>query len=287
MKLDEASDLPIGDVKFEEILFISDLETFDKEISKQLISTIKKENKKLIVFIGDILSGMNDQIFPMVAYERSYEAMKFIFDRKELEKDGILDSDNYTEIAKTNLGSMLSNYLTAEFGDVQKEFIKFLNKCKKMNVFCIYYSGNHDCKLNYWFLHFDSPYIPFLNKIYKHPSIKFPHDFSLEKLNDDLYLTGTNTMSDEIDVRDKMTQVDSFIERDEGIEHPEKIIFVSHIPGKEKFRNLGSQAITDLKLKYKFKYHYHGHCKNYNGEYKEEGVPTISVHHEEKSTSEQ
>ena len=81
MKLEDGYYLPIGSVKEEEILFISDLETFDKETSNKLLSIVKKENKKLIVFIGDILSGINDQIFPIVAYERSYEAMKFVFDR--------------------------------------------------------------------------------------------------------------------------------------------------------------------------------------------------------------
>ena len=64
----------------------------------------------------------------------------------------------------------------------------------------------------------------------------------------------------------------------EEIEGAKEIIFVSHVPGVSKFSKLGSKDITNFKKRFKFKYHFHGHCKNYHGEYVEEGIPTKSVH---------
>jgi len=153
--------------------------------------------------------------------------------------------------------------------------------CFKKRIPVIFFTGNHDSLFS-WSNSFESKYIPVIEEICYMDGLKIPHDFEKIKLNDNLFLMGIHINEDTIEEYN-FPQIKRILETlDNTIEKPEEIIFVSHVPGKLKFKNLGSSDILNLKKRYKFKHHYHGHCKDYYGEYLEEGVPTRSVHFNEE-----
>jgi Icc-related predicted phosphoesterase len=268
--------LKIGSITTEEILFVSDIEKFTKDVKIDLLNRISSEKKQLVVFIGDILSGIDDSLFPIIAYNHHIDAMRFFVGPAKLKEKKLSDYEEHMQSLKM-IGSLLSDYLYEYYGEIHNEFIDFLDSCKLKNVFCLYYSGNHDSIFNFSLMT-DADNVDFLKKIYNHKQIKFPIDFEWIKLGKKLFITGVNTYTSNVE-NCKLVVNAHLMTEENQVEKPEQTIFVSHIPGIEKFSNLGSQDITNLKKQFKFLYHYHGHCKDYYGEYLEEGTPTRSVHY--------
>jgi len=262
-----------GDIKEEDILFISDIEIFSPEIKKNLIK--EANGKKLIVFIGDILSGLSDINPYYKLFQESSTVFKTFYEKKKLMKK-FPKIDEY-ELSLIFVGKTISEKLSEEYKEKVTPFKSFVKYCNKIKVPIIFFTGNHDSL-------FHSPYnltyIPFLKEIYKLKGLYFPKDYEKIRLNDDLYLMGMNTPEDNPEEEYSFPQIKEILKeiQDNRFNNAEQIIFVSHLPGKEKFSKLGSEDITNLKRRYKFKYHYHGHVKDYHGEYIEKGIPTRSVH---------
>jgi Icc-related predicted phosphoesterase len=79
------------DIDESEILFISDIECFSKEIVVKLDEKIKKDKIKLIVFAGDILSFLSTE-------NRYFKIFFNIFLKKNILKTKYLFKFNITDL---------------------------------------------------------------------------------------------------------------------------------------------------------------------------------------------
>jgi predicted MPP superfamily phosphohydrolase len=274
MKLEDSRSIFDEDIKFEEILFISDTECFTKEIKKYLLDRIKNEKYKLIVFIGDILSFLEKDEEAFSLLPNSTHIMEIICNYdigEELKYD----------YSRSHVGGKISEYISKKYKDYLNNFFSFVNRCEKKGVGIIFYSGNHDSMLSNRNSYFDKEVVPILNKINSLNNFYIPYDFELIKLNKDLYLLGAHTDNNSYNSKD-YSYLRDFTQSNKVIEDTNKIIFLSHLPGTLKFKDAGSTDIINFKKKFKFKYHFHGHCRDYNGEYIEEETPTRSVHHKDE-----
>ena len=261
------------DVNLEEILFVSDIEHFTNECKDRLLKEIKNKKIKLVVFLGDILSFLTKYSSYVALLDKS-DVLVNLFYKK-------IKDDIFSSKSKLIIGLKISDYLKKAINREKdekfylKNFKDFIKNCKKQAVNIIYYSGNHDFVLDGGKMGDNLKFIPFLKEIINHENLYVPYkDLELITLNRELFLMGVHTHSDESTCNQYLNLINPLNQ----VEKPEKIIFVSHIPGKTKYIHLGSEEITLFKRKFKFKYHYHGHCRNYYGEYLEEGIPTKSVH---------
>ncbi|MFC1690819.1 hypothetical protein ACFL0W_01450, partial [Nanoarchaeota archaeon] len=205
-------------------------------------------------------------------YKENYNVFRIIYDYDSLNDE---EKKNDRSLAEQNVGKAVNDYIIKIWGEDINNFIEFIQECDKKKIEVIYYAGNHDCLLSHHYNHFCIG-IEILKKIKRgSKNLHFPSDLGLIKLNEDLYLIGVhNIKNSSYEYPDIKPLVESLC----TIESPEKIIFVSHTPSKNKFFNAGSGDISLLKKKFKFKYHFHGHCKDYNKEYDDYGTPTRSVH---------
>jgi len=270
------------EVNLKELLFISDIEHFNLKISKILFKRIKKENFRAIIFIGDVLSGFSTENPYYKVFKQSPSVFEMYYDVKKIIKKHKKKS-NKMEIAKYYVGFEVSKQLTNEFFKELKAFKMFVKRCNELKIPIILYSGNHDSLFS-WKNCWDEKYLPVIREINSLEGLKIPFDFEIIKINKELYLTGIHTDSEEIEKSYNFPAITEILKSlSNPIKNPQNFIFVSHIPGIKKYTNLGSQDITNLKKKFKFRYHYHGHCKNYYEEYDEEGVPTKSIHFEDRN----
>ncbi len=260
-------------VRFEEILFVSDIENFSPTNRKEIQNWIKKENKKVVVFLGDILSFLSiESPYAKLTQQPELMAISKAILLSGKEKTNRTDVDRMEKI----IVSLISELIEVEHDQEIREFVHFSRKCKKDRIPIIYYSGNHDSMIGEIAqrgLQFNE--IKVIEKLMK--GVILPKDGELFKLSNELYIFGLNTLHESLDEM-KFHELERFTNSLKKIENSEKIVFVSHIPGTAKFRKLGSKDITTFKKKFKFKVHLHGHCKNYHGEYFEENTPTQSVH---------
>ncbi|HRZ85396.1 MAG TPA: metallophosphoesterase [Candidatus Paceibacterota bacterium] len=259
-----------------EILFISDIEHFTSKIKKSLIDDIKKKNFKAVVLIGDILSGFSTLDSSYKIFQESQTAFEMFYDVKKIKKKYSKKKIDEYDLARYYVGNDVSEKLSKEYSEELKYFKSFMNDCFKMGIPVVLFSGNHDSLFS-WSNLYNERFIPILSEIHSLKGLRIPHNFEIIKLKKDLYLTGIHT-DDDSGIYE-FPLIKGMIEKlDNEIKNPEKTIFVSHIPGVKMFSKLGSQDISNLKKRFKFKYPYHGHCKDYHGEYEEDGTPTISVH---------
>jgi len=279
MKLSEASQPFFTDINEEEMYFISDIEHFTKEILQIIKKEIKERKIKLVVLAGDILSFLTKYSeFIKLFEDYSLPILDLFYNTSKI-KDV-----NKFHISREAIGEQISDYISKDIKKNKgiknsvKYFKEFLNFCKTNKINVLYYSGNHDFLMDGERIRYLSDQMPILKDLFDFDHVYIPYnDLELIQLNKDLFVMGLHTHSDETNCNE-YPKIREFVNSLKSIENPEKIIFVSHIPGKFKFSKLGSEEITLLKKRFKFKYHYHGHCKNYHDEYLEEGVPTRSVH---------
>jgi Icc-related predicted phosphoesterase len=265
-------------VEQNEILFISDIESFSQKIKKNLLEKIKDKGFKAVVFIGDILSGLSTDNSSYKIFQQSYIAFEMFYDYKKILKkySKRKDVDKY-DLARFYVGQEVSERLSKDFKEQIKSFKSFVKECYKNKIPVVLFTGNHDSLLS-WSNLSDERFIPILEEIHSLKGLVIPIDLQPIRLKEDLYLMGIHTNENIVGKYEFYRIKDLLKNSTEKIERPEQIIFVSHIPGVKKFSQLGSQDISDLKKRFKFKYHYHGHCNDYHGEYDEDGVPTKSVH---------
>lgn len=250
-------------IALSEVLFVSDIEDFTEDWKNKLENSIKSENIKLLVFVGDIFSSILDHKNDFICLFNNY----WMFERfTKFCKKEMLGS------REVILDEIISDYYDELTIKKKKEFRiinSFLKFCRKTKIEIIFYSGNHDCFI--WYLKKQKK-LDLIKKL--HPIINnfyIPEDFELICLKDNFYITGIHTRSED----SKLYYSKEF---DLGLKNfPLKTILISHIPCTGKFTNLGSDQINDLKAKHKFFYHIHGHCKDYYKEYLSSGIPTISV----------
>lgn len=273
MLLEDAYEPFTEKIKEEEIFYFSDSEGFDIDIKKFLLNQINQQKIKLFVFLGDILSFLSLDSDFFKVYKNYWGVFKIFYNYNKLSK-----TKNIFEITQNSIGHEISKVIEKENKKDLKNFFEFLKECKKDKINIIYISGNHDSALSYDFLECNKDYIPLLSRICKINNLYIPRNLELIKINSDLFILGIHTKSDTSDCIN-FPEIVRYLRTLEDIEKPDKIIFISHIPGIFKFSKLGSKDITNFKKRFKFKYHYHGHCKNYYGEYLEEKVKTKSVHY--------
>jgi len=263
-----------------EIFFVSDIEHFSLEIKKDLMNKIINNKFKLIVLIGDILSGFSTENSSYKIFQQSYEAFEMFYDSSKIMKKYKNKNVDQWEVARTYVGQEVSERLSKTYSKEIKFFKEFINSCFKIKIPVILFSGNHDSLLS-WSNLSNEREIPILKEIHDLNGLKIPFDLEKIKIGKDLFLMGIHVNEDIIEEY-KFYPIKEYIEKlGKNIETSDKIIFVSHIPGKSKFTKLGSNDIQNFKKRFKFKAHYHGHCRNFHGEYLEEGIPTKSVHFEE------
>ncbi|MCR4323575.1 MAG: metallophosphoesterase [Nanoarchaeota archaeon] len=267
------------DITQNEILFISDIEHFDQKINTYLLDRIKKESYKAVVLVGDILSGLGTFHPAYKIFQESNTAFNLFFDVKKLMKKYLKKGIEVYDVERFCVGSVVSDNFSESYSKELKNFKKFIKRCHKEKIPVVFFSGNHDSLLSPGNA-YETRFIPLIEEIRSLKGLIIPGDLELIKLGKDLYLMGVHTEDDDIKEHE-FHKIKNILKEIEAIKNPENIIFVSHIPGIKKFSKLGSHDITNLKKRYKFKYHYHGHCKNYYGEYDEEGVPTKSIHIED------
>ena len=264
----------------EEIFFVSDIENFDTEIKKILLDEIKNKKFKLVVLVGDILSGFSTESPCYKIFQQSSEVFEMFYDTTKIMKKDDKKNIEKWEVAKAYVGQEVSERLSKKYSKEIKSFKSFINSCFKIKIPVLLFSGNHDSLFSWLNLSHERD-IPILEEIHSLNGLKIPYDLEKIKIGENLSLMGIHVNEDIIEEYN-FQQIKEFTERlGKNIENPNEIIFVSHIPGKSKFSKLGSTDIQTFKRRFKFKRHYHGHCKNYHGEYIEEGVPTKSVHFDE------
>ncbi len=267
-----------GDVEPHEILFISDIEHFNSKINKHLFERIKNEKFKAVILLGDNLSGFSTENPLYKIFEQSYTAFEMFYNVKKIMKKYPRKKVDQFDVARLWIGQHVSNKLSEKYSKELKAFKSFVRECRKNNIPIVLFSGNHDSLFSMSNLMMNERFIPVIKEISSLKGLKIPNDFEIIKLKKDLYLMGIHTDEDGMGVH-QFSRIKRMLESlDEDIKNPGQIIFVSHIPGIKKFTKLGSPDITNFKKRFKFKYHYHGHCKDYYGEYDEEGIPTKSVH---------
>ena len=175
---------------------------------------------------------------------------------------------------------IISKRILENEADAISNFCRFIEQCKKLNVKVIYYSGNHDSMLSPKNANPHSNELEaceVIKMIYSLENLFIFPNMARIKMNDNLFLMGVHT-SNNTYTCNEYPSLHEYINELDKINKPENIIFLSHVPGVEKYSKIGSKDITNLKKRYKFKSHYHGHCKDYHGTYIECGVKTRSVH---------
>ncbi len=269
MKLEDAKMLSKCEINQNEVLFVSDIEHFSLKVKQSLLDKIKKEKLKAVVFVGDILSGFSTLDSSYRIFQESPTAFEMFYDVKKIIKKYSRKERDEFDIARAYIGRDVSNRLSKRYAKELTSFKLFIRECNKEDIPVVFFSGNHDSLLS-WENFSDERFIPILDEIHSLKGLKIPYNFELMKLNNNLYLMGIHTSEDKIE-KYEFFRIKEILEKlNENIESPEKIIFVSHIPGIKKFSKLGSQDISNLKKRFKFKYHYHGHVKNYHDEYDED-----------------
>jgi len=267
-----------SDISEDEILFIADIESFTEQNKNELSRQVKEKKAKLVVFLGDILSFLSVESQYYKIFQNAVTVFKMFYDYEKILEDDGADPDEIYHYAERIIGNKISEQIELEHKEEVSNFLDFLRSCRKKKIEVLYYAGNHDSMMCYHIYWFNRDNIPLLEKIYKTKSLHIEPSLRPVYLNKDLTLLGVHTDKDDPEGPKHYDDLKRITNSLQQIEHPEKVIFVSHIPGNSKYSKLGSQDITNFKKRFKFKFHYHGHCKNYYDEYVEEGVPTKSVH---------
>ncbi len=282
IKLSDAVKIDEKDISLKEILFVSDINTFTESIKNNLINQVKNQKIRLVVFLGNALTCIGNFKYLINILEGSYFVVRIFCDKKKIKRKSGLDEIDLASRSKDIVGRMLSDYLESELIEVNEKFIqyvinfiRFTKLCQNEGVKILFYSGNKDYIFSYKNVHENSKYIPFFKRIFRNDNIYLPKNLELIKLNNELYLMGLHT--DRPEESENFPVIKKLIKSGVGVEHPEKIIFASHAPGISKFKDIGSEDITNLKKKFKFKYHIHGQFKDFHEYYYEEGVTTKPV----------
>jgi len=248
--------------KFSDILFISDIECVDKSIYDEIFQTIRDNKIKILFFVGDVFTFANSS---QNEIEKLKNALIYFKENKlDILDEFVLKKYLDTQELITNEKEVISRI---------NDFYDFINNCNKLGIPIVYYKGNHDADIN-------KDYI-FPNKKLISEYIYFPSDLDLIKLNDRLFITGVNRISDKKDSEckcycnfylknsnDKMSNLCKFAK---------DTIFLSHHPSTNKYTYLGSYDITMFKDRFKFKLHIHGHVKNYKGVYDDCKTPNVNL----------
>jgi len=278
MKLEHASEVSPESINQDEILFVSDIESFTLKTKNYLLERISKRKLKVVVLIGDILSGFSISNRFYKIFNMYHEVFEMFYNTKKIMKKYRIKKIDQDEVARTYVGYEISEKLSKDYSKEIKYFKSFVKECYKKSIPVVLFSGNHDSLFSHTNLIINKEFIPILDEIASVKGLIIPANFEPLKLKKNLYLMGIH-LDEEVSQNPEFPEIKNILEKlNENIERPEQIIFVSHIPGIKKFSRLGSKDISNLKKRFKFKYHYHGHCKDFHGEYVEEGVPTKSVH---------
>ena len=271
------------EISFKEILFISDIEGFTPAHNAKLLKQITDKRIKLVVMAGDINSFLENGRNYFAIYDNATFAASLFFDSKEIKRLAKEKEVGVSDMEKFLIGQKISKKIEQEHGKALEEFFLFVDRCKERGVEILYYSGNHDSMLAYPRITFESDYIPLLERFRKKKNLHINPDLQVIYLNPNLFITGIHVSVGSEHCNENTWLRERAETLEEVIPYPEKTIFVSHIPGNLKYTKLGSADIRMFKRRYNFKYHFHGHCKDYYGEYLEEGVPTKSVHIREEN----
>src|SRR3989344_6083907 len=145
-----------------EILFISDIEKFSEDIKKYLLNQIENKKFKVVVFVGDILSGLSTKHPAYIIFQNSYIAFEMFYDYKKIIKEH--KKIDESEIARCYIGEHCSEYLLKEFKEQIKYFELFIKECYENKIPVVLFSGNHDSLLSSQNLS-DDRFIPILKKI--------------------------------------------------------------------------------------------------------------------------
>lgn len=243
----------------DEIFYISDTENFLSDTKTFLLKKLEENNAKLLVLVGDILSFFES---PSSVWDLWHQSLAI---------------EKVLEIDKKLVAEKISKHVEKECYDSLRNFHDFVKRCSSKDIHILYYTGNHDHLLNFYQM---SREVPVMDKIRNHPNITFPKNLQRVHINNNLFITGLQCNKPTAECRE-YPHLKKYVESN-MFPDPENTILVSHVPGTLKFKNRGSEEIRFLKSKFKFKCHYHGHVRDYNGEYLEEGIPTRSVHMDDK-----
>lgn len=280
------STIPNYPIEDEEVFFVSDTETFDKEIKKHLLSIIEENNYKLVVLVGDILSFLTEQESATHILEHRRHINRVLYPQIFEDYNKISDESERESYGEQLTNNFVGEYYTTAYKEQLSAFASFVKHLESKSIPIVYYAGNHDNYLSpVKRIHKLFP-VDKVHNYFKSDNIIWANDWQRIGINETTEIMGIS-ITQETQENPILPDVEQVANQLPAIENPENIIFVSHYPSTEKFSKIGSPSITKLKKRYKFKLHVHGHVRRYHKNYDDHGTLTYSCNYEDMEPQEE